>query len=78
MIVFLSPLLVAGAASVGLLAPFAVGGVPTGGKGIATPSHPFGAEFAICYGSAASTGTGAPHSMLRYAQLRTEVPQSSM
>lgn len=75
-IVFLSPLIVAGAASAGLLAPFAVGSVPADGTGTAQASHPFGTDFPICRGSASSSG--ASRGMLHYAQLRTEVPQAPM
>lgn len=73
----LPSLLVAGAALGGLLAPFAVGSVPTDTKGIASPSFPFGADFPICHGSGAAS-TGLAGGMLRYAQVRTEVPQAPM
>src|SRR3954464_1111634 len=72
----LSPLLVAGAALVGLFAPFAVGGVPTDGIGTAvTTERQFGADVTICHGSASAGVTGI---MLRLAQTRTEVPQAEM
>ena len=49
----LPPLLVAGAALGGLLAPFAVGSVPTNSISIAAATdRQFGADVAICHGSA--------------------------
>ena len=72
----LPPLLVAGAALGGLLAPFAVGSVPTGNSGGGTASdRPFGADVPICRGSA-SHGAAGP--MMRLAQARTEVPPAGM
>jgi tetratricopeptide (TPR) repeat protein len=72
----LPPLLVAGAALGGLLAPFAVGGVPTGSAGIGTTSdRPFGADVPICRAPAAH---GAAGPMMRLAQARTEVAPSGM
>src|SRR6266540_4319593 len=72
----LPPLLVAGAALGGLLAPFAVGSVPTDGKGIAaTRDLPFGADVPICRGPASHGATGA---LMRLAQARTEVPPGGM
>ena len=72
----LPPLLVAGAALGGLLAPFAVGGVPTGSSGIGTASdRPFGADVPICRAPAAH---GAAGPMMRLAQARTEVPPAGM
>lgn len=69
----LPPLLVAGAALGGLLAPFAVGGVPTNNRGIAD-GLPF-ANAPICRAPAAH---GAGGVMMRLAQARTEVPPSGM
>jgi tetratricopeptide (TPR) repeat protein len=72
----LPPFLVASAALGGLLAPLAVGGVPTGSPGIGTASDlPFGANVPICRAPAAHGATGA---MMRLAQARTEVPPSGM
>jgi tetratricopeptide (TPR) repeat protein len=72
----LPPLLVAGAALGGLLAPFAVSGVPTGSSGIGTASdRPFGADVPICRAPAAH---GAAGPMMRLAQARTEVPPAGM
>ena len=72
----LPPLLVAGAALGGLLAPFAVGSVPTGSSGIGTASdRPFGADVPICRAPAAHGGAGP---MMRLAQARTEVPPAGM
>ena len=72
----LPPLLVAGAALGGLLAPFAVGGVPTGSSGIGTAAdRPFGADVPICRAPAAH---GAAGPMMRLAQARTEVPPAGM
>ena len=72
----LPPLLVAGAALGGLLAPFAVGSVPTGSSGIGTASdRPFGADVPICRAPAAH---GAAGPMMRLAQARTEVPPAGM
>ena len=72
----LPPLIVATAALGGLLAPFAIGSVPTGGSGIATANDlPFGANAPICRGSASHGATGA---MMRLAQARTEVPPGGM
>ena len=72
----LPPLLVAGAALGGLLAPFAVNSVPTDSKGIsAATDRPFGADVPICRGSASHGATGV---MLRLAQTRTEVPPAGM
>ena len=72
----LPPLLVAGAALGGLLAPFAVGSVPTGNSGIGTASdRPFGADVPICR-APASHGAAGP--MMRLAQARTEVPPAGM
>jgi len=69
----LPPLLVATAALGGLLAPFAVGSVPTERSGVATANDlPFGANVPICRGSASH---GA---MMRLAQARTEVPRAEM
>ena len=72
----LPPLIVASAALGGLLAPFAVGSVPTDRSGIATANDlPFGANAPICRGSASHGATGA---MMRLAQARTEVPPAEM
>src|SRR5215472_9764594 len=72
----LPPLVVAGAALGGLFASFAVGSVPTDGIGIAAATErQFGADVAICHGSAS---TGVTRIMLRLAQTRTEVPQAEM
>ena len=68
----LPPLLVAGAALGGLLAPFAVGGVPTNST---APDLPFGANAPICR---APTAHGAAGPMMRLAQARTEVPPAGM
>ncbi|HWX60793.1 MAG TPA: hypothetical protein VN024_20105, partial [Bradyrhizobium sp.] len=70
----LPPLLVATAAVGGLFAPFAVGGVPTDSKGIATTERLFGTDIPICHGS----GTGGMARAMRLAQTRTEVPQAEM
>jgi hypothetical protein len=70
----LPPLLVAGAALGGLLAPFAVGSVPTDNKGLAATERPFGADIPICHGS----GTAGMARAMRLAQTRTEVPQAEM
>ena len=71
----LPPLLVASAALGGLLAPFAVGSVPTDRPGIGSAADlPF-ANAPICRGSASHGATGA---MMRLAQARTEVPPSGM
>jgi tetratricopeptide (TPR) repeat protein len=70
----LPPLLVAGAALGGMLAPFAVGGVPTGGIGTAS-DRPFGADVPICR---APVAHGANGGMMRLAQTRTEVPPSGL
>src|SRR5215469_14041410 len=76
MIFPLPPLLVAGAALGGLVAPFGVGGVPTDSVGIAAAAESqFGADVGICHGSASAGVTGI---MLRLAQTRTEVPQAEM
>ena len=49
----LPPLLVAGAALAGLFAPIAVGSVPTDSIGIAAATErQFGADVAVCHGSA--------------------------
>src|SRR5690349_2348737 len=51
----LPPLLVASAALGGLFAPFAVGSVPTDSIGIAAATEgQFGADVAICHGSASA------------------------
>ena len=72
----LPPLLVAGAALAGLFAPFAAGSVPTDSIGIAAATErQFGADVAICHGSASADVTRI---MLRLAQTRTEVPQAEM
>src|SRR5262249_43627535 len=72
----LPPLLVAGAALGGLFAPFAVGSAPTDSIGIAAPTErQFGADVAICHGSASA---GVTRVMLHLAQTRTEVPQAEM
>ena len=72
----LPPLLVAGAALAGLFAPFAAGSVPTDSIGIAAATErQFGADVAICHGSASADVTRV---MLRLAQTRTEVPQAEM
>src|SRR6516165_6673178 len=72
----LPPLVVAGAALGGLFASFAVGSVPTDGIGIAAATErQFGADVAICHGSASA---GVSPIMLRLAQTRTEVPQAEM
>ena len=67
----LPPLIVASAVLGGLFAPLAIGSVPPDRKGTAAATErPFGADFPICHGSA--------RSMLRLAQMRTEVPQAEM
>src|SRR5262245_61670811 len=72
----LPPLLAAGAALGGLFAPFAVGGGPPDSIGIAAATErQFGADVAICHGSASADATRV---MLRLAQTRTEVPQAEM
>jgi tetratricopeptide (TPR) repeat protein len=72
----LPPLLVTATALGGLLAPFAVGSVPTDRSGIGTANDlPFGANVPICRGSASHGATGA---MMRLAQARTEVPPGGM
>jgi tetratricopeptide (TPR) repeat protein len=69
----LPPLIIASAALGGLLAPFAVGSVPTDRSGIGTSTDLlFGANVPICRGSASH---GA---MMRLAQARTEVPRAEM
>jgi tetratricopeptide (TPR) repeat protein len=78
----LPPLLVASAALGGLLAPFAVGGVPTNKPGVGAPGigtgvtadQPFG-NVPICRAPALHGGAGP---MMRLAQARTEVPPSGM
>ena len=69
------PLLIAGAALGGLLAPFAVGGAPTDTQGIAATDRPFGTDIPICRPGASHGPFGG---MLRLAQTRTEVPPGSM
>jgi tetratricopeptide (TPR) repeat protein len=72
----LPPLVVASAALGSLLAPLAVGGVPTSGTGIgSTADLPFGANAPICR---APTAHGAAGPMMRLAQARTEVAPSGM
>jgi tetratricopeptide (TPR) repeat protein len=73
----LPPLLVASAALGGLLAPFAVGGVPTNKPGVGagvSADQPFG-NVPICRAPALHGGAGP---MMRLAQARTEVPPSGM
>lgn len=74
-LLYLPPLLVAGAAAGSLLAPLAVGSAPTGTNITAAEiERQFGADVPICRGAAFH---GAP-SMMRLAQARTEVPQAEM